>query len=86
MVLDEIEKDHLKRHLEFTFQMQLKKDHTVQDVAEMFIDYGDVNVVKCAPKLYWVDFESFETELSNITPTLLVEKDEVKYEYPINQS
>ena len=32
----------------------------------MFIDHGDVTVVKNAPFVYWVDFESFDSdELTN---------------------
>ena len=58
---------------------------TVHELAEILIEYGDVVVVKCAPNLYWVDFESFETEVTTATPTLLVERDDGQTDmYPIN--
>ena len=28
----------------------------------MFIDHGDVTVVKTGPLTFWVDFESFDSE------------------------
>lgn len=30
----------------------------------MFIDHGDVSVVKTGPSSFWVDFESFDSEES----------------------
>ncbi len=32
-----------------------------REVATLFIDHGDVSVVKAGPHLFWVDFESFDT-------------------------
>ena len=35
---------------------------TTHQVAQMFIDHGDVTVVKTGACTFWVDFESFDSE------------------------
>lgn len=37
---------------------------STREVAQMFIDHGDVTVVKNGPFSFWVDFESFDSEES----------------------
>lgn len=47
----------------FVFQLELKEDLAANEVAQMFIHYGDVTIVKSSPFTYWVDFESQDIEL-----------------------
>jgi hypothetical protein len=58
--LTDIEREHEARLADFTFQLELSQDLNTRDVALMFIEHGDVSVVKAGPHLFWVDFESFE--------------------------
>lgn len=39
----------------------MSKDISTREVAQLFIEHGDVTVVKTAACLYWVDFESFDS-------------------------
>ena len=59
--LTDTERDHETRLADFTFQLELSQDLSTRDVAVLFIDHGDVTVVKAGPHLYWVDFESFDS-------------------------
>lgn len=43
---------------ENSIQLELAVDMTSREVARLFIDHGDVKVVKCAPYTYWVELES----------------------------
>ena len=58
----------------------------VHEIAEILIEYGDVSVIKSAPCLYWVEYESFEADGNHDEePTLLVNKKNGKQDvYPIS--
>ena len=60
--LTDLEKEHDKRLADFAFQLELTKNLNTREVAQLFIDYGDVTVVKVTHFTYWVDFESFDSE------------------------
>ena len=62
MNLTELEKEHDKRLSDFVFQLELGRDLTTREVASLFIEYGDVTVVKVTKLVYWVDFESFDSD------------------------
>ena len=59
--LTDKEREFEKRMAEFTFQLELEKDLSSREVAQIFNNYGDVTVVKSAPSTYWIDFESFDS-------------------------
>ena len=42
--------------------MELSADLPTREIASLLTDYGDVTVVKSAPCVYWVDFESFDSD------------------------
>ena len=44
---------------EYAFQLELEKDLTTREVAQLFIDHGDVKIVKSSPQTYWINLESF---------------------------
>ena len=59
----------------------------MQELCEELSTYGDVTVVKSAPCLYWVNYESYDNELNNQPPVILKENDSGKQvSYPIDQS
>lgn len=62
--LTEVEKEHNRRLSDFAFQLEVTEELTTRQVALMFIDHGDVSVVKTGSSSFWVDFESFDSEES----------------------
>ena len=48
---------------EYAFQLELEKDLTTREVAQLFIDHGDVKIVKSSPQTYWINLESFGSSI-----------------------
>ena len=81
-MLTEVEKAYNLRMTDFTFQLELTEEMTTRQVAQMFIDHGDVTVVKTGALTFWVDFESFDSEeLTNAKTALGLIKQHIRLKH-----
>lgn len=55
--LTESEKLEIERQKERCLQVEFKTDLKIDEVGQIFNHYGDIQVVKQAPCIYWIDFE-----------------------------